>query len=303
MVENVLNGCGENYIKVLPNTKYTISADKIVDAIRLSEYTIETAHIKRSQKSTSKYLTITTTENTRYLRWSLNYDGPNSVTVTTEMLENLKLRLTLGSDIKPYTEGPKTIPLPLGDIELRSTPDGTRDTFARVDGVWNKVSSVGNGVLDGTETWEGTPSYYTRVFDSLVGAVPSATKFTGLSNYFKVYGFNHVEGQNLYFHPNSKALHVRNANNTYYATMQEWKDWLSAHPTEVIYPLATPTYTPITDQGLISALDELEQLVLHKGYNRITVTGVNGVKAYLDLNYYKDINIVLENINTKLGGV
>ena len=66
-------------------------------------------------------------------------------------------------------------------------------------------------------------------------------------------------------------------------TVAEWRTWLTSNPTEVIYKLATPTYTPITDQALISALDELEQLVLHKGYNRITVTGVNGVKAQLEL--------------------
>ena len=66
------------------------------------------------------------------------------------------------------------------------------------------------------------------------------------------------------------------------------------------YRLATPTYTPITDQAIISALDQLEQLILHKGYNHITATSVNGVKAHLDLSYIKDINAVLDNLTAAI---
>ena len=87
--------------------------------------------------------------------------------------------------------------------------------------------------------------------------------------------------------------------------LSNMRTWLSNNPMEIIYALETPTYTPITDTALIQALDKLEQLILHKGYNRITVTSVNGVKAYLDLSYIKDINSVLDNINAiilTLGG-
>ena len=87
------------------------------------------------------------------------------------------------------------------------------------------------------------------------------------------------------------------------ATTDDFKVWLSNNLMQVDYVLATPTYTPITDQGLISALDELEELILNKGYNHITVTAINGVRAYLDLTYYKDINLVLNNLNAQIASV
>jgi hypothetical protein len=68
----------------------------------------------------------------------------------------------------------------------------------------------------------------------------------------------------------------------------------------LLYKLATPTYTPITDQALISALDELEQLILHKGYNYITATAVNGVKAQLDL-FIPSTASVTEVVETEAG--
>ena len=67
-----------------------------------------------------------------------------------------------------------------------------------------------------------------------------------------------------------------------------------------MYTLATPNHIPITDPDLIQALDELERLILNKGYNRITVESPNNIKAYLDLSYYKDINKVLDNITAAL---
>ena len=77
-------------------------------------------------------------------------------------------------------------------------------------------------------------------------------------------------------------LEVQHLDKNEVPTVDDCKTWLANNPIEIVYPLKTQTYTPITDPVLISALDELEQLVLHKGYNRITVTGVNGVNAYLE---------------------
>ena len=254
--------------------------------IRIGIYDSNKTFIRRIIETNTGKLPITINSNEKYVRISAYIADINTIQLEYG---------TVSTPYEPYKL--TTISLPLGDIVLRSTPDGTRDTFERVDGVWNKVGKIGSAVFDGSddENWLGTNDFYTNKLKLLVREIPAESEFFGLSNYFKVSGYNYRKDNNLYFHPN-KNLQISNVSTQYYPTIQDWKNWLNNNPTEVIYPLNTPTYTPITDTALISALDQLEQLILHKGYNYITATSVNGVKAQLDLSYYKDINAVLNNI-------
>ena len=200
---------------------------------------------------------------------------------------------SIATSYVPYV-APNIVSLPLGDIELRSTPDGTRDTFERVDGVWNKVENI-KSINTSTMTWTS------RTFEDkgdfwygyLANALSNGKKISDnkvLSSYFKtLYPRSSSEATVSYLandiSTSSTALYfvilkkdcpsVTDSNN--------FQTWFRGLNSEIIYALETPTYTPITDTALIQALDTLEQLVLHKGYNRITVTSVNGVKAYLDL--------------------
>lgn len=202
-----------------------------------------------------------------------NTDGNTAIDINQY---NGIIQIERGSSPTPY-ESYKltTIDVPLGDIELRSTPDGTRDTFARVDGVWNKVSDIESVVFDGSETWyegsfpiEGSVQYQYKISNAKASTPLICNRFV---NKRQINGIIYGSTCNIYIDENYGFL------------SGQFKEWLANNPTEVVYQLATPAYTPITDPALISALDELEQLVLHKGYNRITVTGVNGVKAQLEL--------------------
>ena len=94
------NSCGENYIPVKPNTAYTFSVNRAIHNIRLSEYKIDKTHIKRTAQSDTNKITITTTANTYYVRWSLNYD--NSTTMTQTIVDGLNLMLNEGSTPLPY---------------------------------------------------------------------------------------------------------------------------------------------------------------------------------------------------------
>lgn len=226
-----------------------------------------------------------------------NDDGATNIDLTQY---NGLVQIEKGSEptqVVPYVE-PKTISLPLGDIELRSTPDGTRDTFARVDGVWNKKHNVGNTIANGQngQVTSIVSSYCTENHNAFTisGITPVWAKAAckGYSDKFKVItSANDINGKdepNLYFGNVSKTEIWVKVSKEVAPTVADFKTWLPNNPIEIQYPLAEPTYTPITDQALISALDELEQLILHKGYNRITVTAANGVKAYLDLSYLKN---------------
>lgn len=193
---------------------------------------------------------------------------------------------------EPYVE-PDVVNMPLGDIELRSTPDGTRDTFARVDGAWNVVSNVGSVILDGSndETiriseYYSTENYTNFTFVYVNGYYREAAcqGYSNLSPVTTTASNLEKDIQTLYFGNSTSREVFVHIPKTIATTVNEVRTWLASHPIQLVFPAKTVVYTPITDQCLISALDELEQLVLHKGYNRITVTGVNGVKAYLELD-------------------
>lgn len=222
---------------------------------------------------------------------------------------------TIATPYTPYVE-PNVVQLPLGDIELRSTPDGTRDTFERVDGVWNKVEKIGYRTLTGNldnEVWTERSETFNNVkcFQLVSNNYKFSTNGDGLlSNLFNVYkpdtflnstedyeGIATTLASNGYIRLKILKSRLNSLN------LEGLSKWLGANALDVACVLVTPTYTPITDQALISALDELEQLILHKGYNYITATSVNGVKAQLDLSYIKDINIVLNNITAMIATI
>lgn len=96
------NARGENYIPVKPNTKYTISANITLSALRLSEYRSDKTHIQRDVGGNVSSYTITTTANTYFLRWSLNYN--NSINPNEPMLKGIELMLNEGDTRLEYQE-------------------------------------------------------------------------------------------------------------------------------------------------------------------------------------------------------
>lgn len=278
-----------------PNVSYTISS--LIDNPNGANCGFYASSADTLYTNTAKNFKASITKNTNdngelYFEFYTNWSN-TSVTSTITYDE---IQVEEGVTMTPYEQYKlTTVNIPLGDIELRSTPDGTRDTFARVDGVWNKVNKVGSVVFDGGESWNyfsGTDGKMARVFvgnSNFANASKNgvrSNKFIG-ANYndfyysqgkkFCVALSNGTTGgaNRLFFTVDGKQINI--------TTVTEWDKWVASNPITVEYLLETPTYTPITDPALISALDELEQLILHKGYNRITVTGVNGIKAYLEL--------------------
>lgn len=201
----------------------------------------------------------------------------------------------------PYVE-PITVQLPLGDIVLRSTPDGTRDTFTRVDGVWNKEEKISCYKPILSRLREYTKLNYLQ-FEKHVNDINrlNSSKGYAMCNIatYKNDWIGNYDDENLI-----NKLIVADTTIYFIGVSKDVDTTEKAQQlidnTIVYFQIKTPTYTPITDQALIQALDELEQLILHKGYNYITATSVNGVKAQLDLSYIKDINAVLDNLTAAI---
>lgn len=186
---------------------------------------------------------------------------------------------------EPYKESTTSIPL-LHD--LRSLPNGTRDRIYYEDGKWydeqnieflNLTNNIGD--YNSVRVW-----YYLSL--STLGI--SINSLSLLSNYFTVYDYmtffndTTLEGITLNSTDYTKATHILiRINGLNSAT--EYQTWLSEHNTEILYELAEPIITEITDEETIKALESIKT---YKGITNITADA-NSI-----LTYYRDVPIVDE---------
>ena len=94
------NALFNGYIKVAPNTAYTISFKSSVYNMIMSEWNESKTFVKQNIKSVSTSYTITTQATTEYLRINFNYNG--STTVTQDIIDSLDIQLELGSTATAY---------------------------------------------------------------------------------------------------------------------------------------------------------------------------------------------------------
>lgn len=111
---NNYNIRGSNYISVLPNTQYTISTAMDVYALRINEYNSEYTNLNRIAVANKSSSTFTTSENTAYVRWSMNYDN-GSVSVNS-VIPVVCLQLETGSARTSYEPYTNLMPSPTPDI-------------------------------------------------------------------------------------------------------------------------------------------------------------------------------------------
>lgn len=109
------------YIKVEPNTSYTMSSDKITNSSIYTyvEYDKNKNFLKyySTGSLSKKELTFITGSNTAYIR--IRYKWSTGVTITNEIIENNKIQLENGPTVTTFTSyQSQTYPLSLGNIEL-----------------------------------------------------------------------------------------------------------------------------------------------------------------------------------------
>jgi len=91
----------EEYIEVKPNTSYTFSVNKSLYDIRLFEYDKDYNFIKVNRLESAESVNGTTSAETKYVRWSINY---NNKELTLEILKTLRLQIEEGSVRTQYQE-------------------------------------------------------------------------------------------------------------------------------------------------------------------------------------------------------
>ena len=142
--------------------------------------------------------------------------------------------------------------------------------------VWYKKGYIGKIVLDGSEAnWDNNFGINLFTINRYFNDKPFIVGY-GLSNYYK---YNSVQSgidtntQNgdfvLQKYNDQYNLFIKNTN---YNNVSDFKTWLSNNNTIVYYPLATPTYTEITDTDLINQLEDLKTAKSVEGQTNITQT-------------------------------
>ena len=171
-------------------------------------------------------------------------------------------------------------------------------------GKWYIRRNIGKKVCDGSENWIKSSSYQGNYY--LVGALGTNAVATGrdyMANLTKIFVINGGElassdncifveaggaqGRNLDFKVSSKA------------TLQDFKDFLSATPLVFYYPLSEPVDEEITNQTLI---DQLEALAGAHGYDGVTniMSTSPGLPAILSVSTYTD-SVIPSATRTRAG--
>ena len=148
---------------------------------------------------------------------------------------------------------------------------------------WVLHKNIGSVVLNGTESWTdfglddtNFRATYNVALPNILTPPSNPAKL--ISNYFKAINrdnayaktevgiaqFGSSLGKIFICAPNS----ILNSQ-----TVDRWKNWLSTHNTEVLYPLATEETETITEEPLVSQLNELYYAQSYNDTTNIDVTG------------------------------
>ena len=185
----------------------------------------------------------------------------------------------------------------LGNLELCKIGN-YQDYFYKENGNWYKYNAIGKVVLNGSESWvfdKEQNNLYKYVWQRGLSDKKNFTPL--LSNYFKYLTVSEGDQMNNIGIVNGSyegwySLQLI----TTVSTLADFKTWLSTHNTTCYYILATPTTTQITDQLLVSQLDELQKAMSY--YDKTIITQTNADKPFiLDVIGIRDLQDIFNLIS------
>lgn len=228
---------------------------------RICEYNSSGTFIKRTLVNSNQSLTLDS--NTKKLIFSVNSSSTKHFT---------NLMINQGNTALDYTPYYNYSPNKIGDYE--DYIDGTPDN-------WVLYKNIGKIVLNGSETWvyptQVSSSNYYRFENEAFRTNNCLTHSEYLSSNF-IYKNTAWDTQQNVITNTSSA----NANRLWITidttllngtTINDLKIWLSSHNTEVLYVLSETQPTSITEEPLVSQLNELYYLMSNDDTTNIDVTG------------------------------
>ena len=276
--KNLNNGIDYKFYITGTGTQYKVSGNDTGLCIKIdgtSSYTISTTRTQtRYRVACSNSLPSTTAQDCH--NGVVNDGTNNNITINTNGYKYLLVNATdlsaiqiekgsTATDYEPYQEQISPIDLQgnfLGKI------GNVKDELKIVNNHAVLTKRIGKVVLDGSETWQN--NFGTSLFGTIITNHKNNATSQAYSN---CYTFNNVQsGLDATLQHGEFAIQVTQIQqiyikNTNYTTINEFKNWLSTHNTEVYYEFATSTEIDLgeivlpntyKDYTLIELLSSLE---------------------------------------------
>lgn len=260
-----------DYIPIAPNTQYYKGNN---GSPRNKYY-----DINKQPLDTSTYQdisiggnagTFTTPNKAYYLRITINEANAD--------INSLQIEQSASATSYEQYSG-TTFPISLGTIELNKIGN-YQDKIYKQNDKWYLEKNTDKIILDGVNTTFKTFTTYSGFNRCGIQATNNA-----ISDYQEQQNYNYVRSN--YFKnvgkastPETNSILMWNSGNYIYCffvegtfeNIQQANQWLTTHSMEVIYAIATPTITEITDENLISQLEDIYNIILNEN-NTIIING------------------------------
>ena len=258
------------FIRVKPNTTYTLSMSTGVYFASISEYSTaeDSGFVRRNGSSIgvgTTTLTITTGATTNYIRFGTNIDR-TAVTLAKVLAINWMFNLgDTAMDYQPYVEGGIYTD---GTAEVITDALGNTASVVNLLGVGNYadtqevisgavVRKVVVKVFDGTENWSRTDIRAALTLPGCKSA--SYSDSVGITHYLSypsTTSINSMPDNSCKIKENSGTLLIKDA--THNTSLEDWTTFLAQQyaagtPVIVVYPLATETTESVAGQTLVKA--------------------------------------------------
>lgn len=199
---------------------------------------------------------------------------------------NLRMRATLvpngdNTDFVEFNNNVSSINLP-----TLHKVGSYQDYITMRDGKWYLIKNTATKILNGSENWIKTAELE-NIF--ICQNIINATK-----NYDDAY-FSHFN--NIKRYPNAdKTGAIRGDNGTNVAfcmnnipNITGFKNWLNQNNVTVLYPIAQPITTEVTDSTILAELNKLMGMRTYDGTTNISITGT-GLTPEIKVKYMGKIN-------------
>ena len=192
-------------------------------------------------------------------------------------ISNVMLVEGQATEYEPYQGSSLNITIPSNEFvgKLDDTYKDTLNVVYKEDGHYHLILNkmIGKVVLDGSETIAKSGATTNEILIATLNT-SGLVDGQGISNYFKYSSY--VEKNKFGIYNNGKNLRFC-LDIQQYATIDDFKSWLSTHNTEVYYALETPYEI---DLGIVDTL---------LSYNEVTnVFSDSDLCPVINVKYYKD---------------
>ena len=287
------NGAYTAFIECSPNTTYTISKTAGARFICGTTTTLPGTGVavdNRTADNTASQITLTTSSTAKYLVVFYFLSSADSGTQQA-MLDSLQFEFgSTATAFEPYQGQSYTISL--GSIELCKI-GAYQDYIYKSDDKWYVHKAVGKVILDGvnksfSDRYTTASSHYRFIYADQ--SIPNYTSGTVAQIYCnRLIGgtigntYNRVE-RIAYNDANNRLISYISSIED--STLAAANTWLQSNPLDIVYILATPTDTEITNAALIAQLEAiLSQGSTYAGTNNITTITPNE-QGTLEVGYY-----------------